>query len=113
MIDLTIKEIDPKTRSAIVEAPDGSIVQLIDPLPDHFVVGGTIGIDEAVWEKWQKFWASGPPIAQWVEMSDLKKHTYNNKVWIPLYAQHKISAIGEVGHEGFREEYFGTHSVIV
>ena len=113
MIDLTIKDIDPKTRSAIVEAPDGSIVQLIDPLPDHFVVGDTIGIDDALWEKCQKFWAQGPPIAKWVEMADLKKHTYNNKVWIPLYTQHKISEVGEVGHEGFREEYFGAHSLIV
>ncbi len=51
--------------------------------------------------------------AEWLEMNDIKRHTYNNKVWVPLYAQHTISETGEVGREGFREEYFGAHSVIV
>lgn len=46
-------------------------------------------------------------------MTDLRLHTYNNKVWVPLYAEHRISETGEIGHEGFREEYFGAHSIIV
>lgn len=113
MIDLRIKHIDPKTRSAIVEAPDGFVVQLIEPLPSELAVGDTLSIDDELWQQWRDSWASGPPIAQWVEMAELKKHTYNNKVWIPLYAEKKISEVGEVGHEGFREEYFAAHSVIV
>lgn len=50
---------------------------------------------------------------EWFEMRDLKKHTFNNKVWIPLYAQTQISESGEAGHEGYREEYFSAHSIIV
>lgn len=49
----------------------------------------------------------------WFEMKDLKRHTFNNKVWIPLYAQTQIAESGETGHVGYREEYFGAHSVIV
>ena len=50
---------------------------------------------------------------KWFEMDDLKKHIFNNKVWIPLYAQYKVSEKGEFGYKGFSEEYFGAHSVIV
>lgn len=50
---------------------------------------------------------------QWFEMEDLKKHIFNNKVWIPLYSQHRISEKGDVRHKGFSEEYFGSHSLIV
>jgi hypothetical protein len=113
MIELKIKQIDPVTRIAILEAPDGFVVKVPDPLPERFVVGDIFDVDDALWQKWRDFWALGPPIAQWVEMADMKRHTYNNKVWIPLYAQHKISEVGEVGHEGFREEYFDAHGVIV
>lgn len=50
---------------------------------------------------------------EWFEMIDLKKHTFNNKVWIPLYSQYKISEKGDIRHKGFSEEYFGAHSLIV
>jgi hypothetical protein len=50
---------------------------------------------------------------KWFEMEDLKKHIFNNKVWIPLYDQHKISEKGDIQHQGFSEEYFGAHSLIV
>src|SRR4028118_1897633 len=49
----------------------------------------------------------------WFEMIDLKKHAFNNKVWIPLYSQYKIFEKGDVRHKGFSEEYFGAHSLIV
>ncbi len=49
----------------------------------------------------------------WFEMKDLKKHIFNNKVWIPLYTEHKISESGDTRHIGFSEEYVGLHSLIV
>ncbi len=49
----------------------------------------------------------------WFEMNDLKKHTFNNKVWIPLYSEHKISDNGDIRYKGFSEEYVGSHSLIV
>jgi len=49
----------------------------------------------------------------WFEMPDLKQRTYNNKVWVPLYAQNTLSSAGDALHAGFSEEYFGAHSVIV
>jgi hypothetical protein len=112
MVELKIKQIDPKTRQALLEAPDGFLVA-VPPLPEHFNVGDIFTVEDELWRQWRDFWALGPPIEQWVEMADLKRHTYNNKVWIPLYAANKISEVGEAQHEGFREEYFGAHSVIV
>jgi hypothetical protein len=50
---------------------------------------------------------------EWFEMADLKKYTFENKVWIPLYAQQVVFEAGEAGFVGFREEYFGAHSLIV
>jgi hypothetical protein len=114
MIDLTIKQIDPKTRNATVEAPDGFVVRLLDQLPDHLAVGETISIDDELWQQWRKAFALGPPPdARWFEMADLKRHTYNNKVWIPLYAQNTISETGEFGYEGFLEEHFKAYSIVV
>jgi hypothetical protein len=112
MIELRIKQIDPGTRAAILEAPDGFLVA-VPPLPERFAVGDIFTVDDELWQQWREAWAAGPPIAQWVEMADLKKHTYNNKVWVPLYAANKISEAGEVGHAGFREEYFGAHAIVV
>lgn len=51
--------------------------------------------------------------AKWFEMDDRKKHIFNNKVWIPLYAQRTISETGDPLHEGFVEEYFGASSLII
>lgn len=50
---------------------------------------------------------------EWFEMNDLKKHSFNNKVWIPLYAQYKPLQKGDFRIEGFCEEYFGCHSIII
>jgi hypothetical protein len=109
-VDLTVRRIDSETGHALVEAPDGFVVKLPE-LPEGVTVGETIGVDDALWQKWRESWSLTNP--EWFEMKDLKKHTYNNKVWIPLYTQHKISETGDIRHEGFREEYFGAHSVIV
>lgn len=46
-------------------------------------------------------------------MDDLRKHTFNNKVWIPLYAAQSIDQKGEIGKEGYQSEYFGAHSIVV
>lgn len=51
-------------------------------------------------------------IKELFEMQDLKKHTFNNKVWIPLFAQQIVYEQGEFNLVGFREEYFGVHSLI-
>jgi limonene-1,2-epoxide hydrolase len=88
MVELKIKQIDPKTREALLEAPDGFLVA-VPPLAEHFNVGDIFTIEDELWQQWRDFWALGPPIAQWVEMAELKRHTYNNKVWIPLYAATK------------------------
>lgn len=49
---------------------------------------------------------------EWFEMNDLKKHSYDNKVWIPIYANKKLSESGELGFEGFTEEYIKVRSFI-
>jgi len=51
-------------------------------LPEGVTAGETIGVDDALWQKWRESWSLTNP--EWFEMKDLKKHTYNNKVWIPL-----------------------------
>lgn len=74
-----------------------------------------LSIDDDLWQQWQAYWAGGPPNtkAQWFEMDELKKRTFDNKVWIPLYADQLISEIGEMGYAGSREEYFSAYSFIV
>jgi hypothetical protein len=34
--------------------------------------------------------------AEWFDMNDLKRHTFDNKVWIPLYAQERLFNTGEL-----------------
>jgi hypothetical protein len=100
----------------MLEAPDGFTVQVLDALPAQFKAGDSLAIEDDLWRKWKEYWAAGPPPDMslvWFEMADLKKHIFENKVWIPLYAQQVISETGQAGFAGFREEYFGAHSLIV
>jgi hypothetical protein len=106
---------EPDSRRFTLEAPDGFVVHVLDPLPEHLSVGDTLGIEDNLWQQWQEYWAGGPPDmnAEWFEMDELKSRTFDNKVWIPLYADHPISEVGETGYVGFREEYFVAYSFIV
>jgi hypothetical protein len=116
MIDLKIKSIEPDTRRFVLEAPDGFTVQVLDPLPPRFQAGDIFAIEDDLWQQWKEYRAAGPPSKmslEWFEMADLKKYTFENKVWIPLYAQQVVFEAGEAGFVGFREEYFGAHSLIV
>ena len=49
----------------------------------------------------------------WFEMKALMKKQFANPVWIPLRAIQKVSAAGEVGRLGFKEEFFGAGTVLV
>jgi hypothetical protein len=116
MIDLKIKSIEPDTRRFVLEAPDGFTVQVLDPLPARFQAGDTLAIEDDMWQQWKEYWAAGPPPSmslEWFEMADLKKYRFENKVWIPLYAQQVVFEEGKAGFVGFREEYFEAHSLIV
>jgi hypothetical protein len=116
VLDLKIKSIEPETRRFVLEAPDGFTVHVLDPLPARFQAGDTFAIEDDLWEEWKKYWAAGPPpdiSLEWFEMADLKKHKFENKVWIPLYADQTVSETGTSGFVGFREEYFGARTVVV
>jgi len=111
MIDLTIKSLQPETRQFELEAPDGFVVRILDPLPRHMEVGEKFA---KLWQQWKDDWAKGPPpvSVEWFGMVDAKRHSFTNKVWVPLYASEKTEH-GKGGHVGFREQYFGVRSLIV
>jgi hypothetical protein len=116
VIDLKIVSVEPETRHFMLEAPDGFTIQVLDPLPARFKAGDTLAIEDDLWRQWKEYWATGPSpdmSLEWFEMADLKKHRLENKVWIPVYAQQIVSEEGQAGFVGFREEYFGAHSLIV
>lgn len=46
----------------------------------------------------------------WFEMRDIRKRRLSNAVWIPLRAD-ETSVVGESGHLGFEEDFFGLGSV--
>jgi hypothetical protein len=48
----------------------------------------------------------------WFEMAKIRKASFADRVWIPLRANSVISKDGEVGREGYLEEYFGLSSVM-
>jgi len=56
MIDLTIKSLQPETRQFELEAPDGFVVRILDPLPRHMEVGEKFA---KLWQQWKDDWAKG------------------------------------------------------
>ena len=50
---------------------------------------------------------------KWFEMLQIKKRFFDKAVWVPLRAINKIESVGEYGHLGFKEEFFGVGSLAV
>lgn len=50
---------------------------------------------------------------KWFEMQEVRRRFFDNAVWIPLRAAHKIESIGEYGHLGYKEEFFGAGSLAI
>ncbi|MBN1796498.1 MAG: hypothetical protein JW804_07490 [Sedimentisphaerales bacterium] len=48
----------------------------------------------------------------WFEMSDLIRRDYEKSVWIPLLSQQVLNKRGEMGYDGYEEEYFGAVAVM-
>ena len=46
----------------------------------------------------------------WFEMSDVRKRSYQNSVWIPLRCSEKVHESGKDGYDGYSEEFFGAGS---
>ncbi len=50
---------------------------------------------------------------KWFEMQEVRRRFFDKAVWIPLRAAHKIESIGEYGHLGYKEEFFGAGSLAI
>lgn len=48
----------------------------------------------------------------WFEMRDLIKKEYEKSVWIPLLSYQVLNKKGEIGYEGYIEEFFGAVAVM-
>src|SRR5687768_9589811 len=49
----------------------------------------------------------------WFEMAAERRRRLDATAWIPLRASKVLFSVGEAGHLGFREEYFGAGSLAV
>jgi hypothetical protein len=54
-----------------------------------------------------------PMDQQWFEMRDVRRRRLDNAAWIPLRAIQRLQDIGESGHVGRIDEFFGAGSVAV
>jgi hypothetical protein len=52
-VDLRVRQIDSATGHALVEAPDGFVLKLPE-LPEAVSIGDTVGVDDALWQKWAR-----------------------------------------------------------
>jgi hypothetical protein len=50
---------------------------------------------------------------EWFEMQEVRRHWLREKVWVPLRAIQHLSKVGESGHLGHQEEFFGAGSLAV
>jgi len=50
---------------------------------------------------------------EWFEMMDIRRRTFERSVWIPLRAINTIEKIGQYGHAGHKEEFFGAGSLAI
>lgn len=48
----------------------------------------------------------------WFEMRDLIRRDYEKSVWIPLLSQQVLNKKGEMGYDGYEEEYLGAVAVM-
>lgn len=49
----------------------------------------------------------------WFEMNDIKRKSFNNAVWIPLYVCEKLEHSGQIGYSGYKSEFFGCGTLAV
>jgi hypothetical protein len=49
---------------------------------------------------------------EWYDMRDLKRRSFNNSTWIPLWSYTYNVKCGQYGQVGFKEDYFGAISVM-
>ncbi|MFH2068272.1 MAG: hypothetical protein ABII89_02255 [Candidatus Omnitrophota bacterium] len=47
----------------------------------------------------------------WFKMQDLIKKEYEKSVWIPLLSSQMLKKHGEIGYEGYEEEFFGAVAI--
>lgn len=50
---------------------------------------------------------------EWFEMPDIRRKEFNKSVWIPLRAVFHNEHIGKYGYEGYKEDFFGSGSLLV
>lgn len=50
---------------------------------------------------------------EWFEMADVRRRRLDAAVWVPLRAVQKLSSVGQHGHAGFKEEFFGAGTIAV
>ena len=49
----------------------------------------------------------------WFEMRDIRARSLTKVVWIPLRVSHTLERVGEFGHAGFLQEFYGAGSLAV
>jgi hypothetical protein len=50
---------------------------------------------------------------KWFEMPDERRRKLTGAVWIPLRAMDKIEEIGQLGHLGYKSEFYGVGTLAV
>lgn len=50
---------------------------------------------------------------EWFEMLKVRRRFFDRAVWIPLRAAHRITETGQIGHVGYKCEFFGAASLAV
>ncbi len=48
----------------------------------------------------------------WFELRDIRRRSIAGSVWVPLQTGRKLREVGQYGHEGYVEEYFGSVCVM-
>lgn len=49
----------------------------------------------------------------WFEMPEIRRRRLATAVWIPLRCAHKIGEVGQIGHLGYRTEFYGVGTLAV
>ena len=44
----------------------------------------------------------------WFELRDIRRRSVTGAVWVPLQARRKFQDVGQYGHDGYVEDYFGS-----
>ena len=58
-------------------------------------------------------WNAAPMDQKWFEMPDERRRKLTGAVWVPLRAVNTIEEVGQLGHHGYKSEFYGVGTLAV